>query len=75
VIPNDRGQSAPVGGMMGSRPCLGVKSGALGGGFSHALALECQPVRVVHEPIEDRIGDSWIGDRLTPVSPKSKQMF
>jgi hypothetical protein len=52
---------------MGSCVLLNVKSGTLAGRFSHALALECQPVRVVHEPIEDRVGDGRIGDCLVPV--------
>ena len=52
---------------MGSCVLLVVKSGTFGGGFSHALALEGQPVRVVYEPIEDRVGDGRIGDRLVPV--------
>ena len=49
---------------MGSRPGWGVKSGALGGGFAHALALEGEPVRVVYEPIEDGIGDGRIWDHV-----------
>ena len=52
---------------MGSCVLLDVKSGTLGGHLAHALALECQPVRVVHEPIEDRVGDGRIGDCLVPV--------
>ena len=52
---------------MGSCVLLDVKSGTLGGRFSHALALECEPVRIVHEPIEDSVGDGRIGDRLVPV--------
>src|ERR1019366_7831825 len=35
---------APVDGFMGSWVLLDVKPGILGGRFSHALALECQPV-------------------------------
>src|SRR5450756_1896057 len=52
---------------MGSCVLLAVKSGTASGHFTHALALECQPVRVVHEPIEDRGGDVRIGDCLVPV--------
>ena len=52
---------------MGSCVLLDVKPGTLGGRFSHALALEGEPMRIVHEPIEDRVGDGWIGDRLVPV--------
>ena len=50
-----------------TRPASGVKSGTLGGRLAHALALECQAVRVVYEPIEDGVGDGRIGDRLVPV--------
>jgi hypothetical protein len=52
---------------MGSCVLLDVKSGTLGGHLAHALALECQPVRVVHEPIEDRVGDGRISDCLMPM--------
>ena len=52
---------------MGSCVLLDVKSGTFGGSFAHALALEGEPVRVVHEPIEDGVGDGRIGDRLVPV--------
>ena len=46
---------------------LDVKSGTIGGRLAHALALECHPMRVVHEPVEDRVGDGRIGDCLVPV--------
>jgi hypothetical protein len=49
---------------MGSRPDWGVKSGTLGGGFAHALALEGEPVSIVYEAIEHRVGDG----SSTPVS-------
>ena len=39
----------------------------LGGSFSQALALEGQPVGVMHKPIKDRVGDGRIGDHLVPV--------
>ena len=52
---------------MGSCVLLGVKSVTLGGRFSHALALEREPVRVVYKPIEDGVGDGRIGDCLVPV--------
>jgi len=52
---------------MSSCVLFDVKSGALGGHLAHALALKRQPVRVVYEPIEDRVGDGRIGDRLVPV--------
>jgi hypothetical protein len=67
TIPSEGGQSGPVGGLMGSRSGFGVKSGALGGGFAHAFALEGDPVRVVYKAIEDRVGDGRIGDRVMPV--------
>ena len=52
---------------MGSRPCWGVKSDTFSGGFAHALALEGDPVRVVHEAIEDGVGDGRIGNCVVPV--------
>ena len=52
---------------MGSCVLLAVKSVTVSGHFAHALSLECQPVRVVHEPIEDRVGNGRIGDCLMPV--------
>src|SRR5579863_896500 len=52
---------------MGSCVLLDVKSGAFGGGLSQAFALEGQPVSVVHEPVEDGVGDSRVGDGLMPL--------
>lgn len=52
---------------MSSCDLFDVKSGALGGGFAQAFALEGEAVRIVYEPIEDRVGDGRIGDRLVPV--------
>ena len=46
---------------------LGVKLVMLGGCFSEALALEREPVSVVHQPIENGIGESWITDDLVPM--------
>src|SRR5436190_23436455 len=46
---------------------LVVKLLALGGGFAEALALEREPVGIVHEPIEDGVGDGGIADDLVPV--------
>jgi hypothetical protein len=40
----------------------GVKLGALGGDVAHAVSLQCEPMCVVDETIEDRIGDGWIAD-------------
>ena len=42
---------------MGSCVLLDVKSGTFGGSFSHAFALEGEPMGVVHEPIENGVGD------------------
>src|SRR5271155_4959290 len=52
---------------MSSWDLFEVKSGPLGGCFSHALTLERQPVRIVYEPIEDGVGDGRIGDCFVPV--------
>lgn len=52
---------------MGSCALLAVKPGSFCGRFSHALALECQPVRVVHEAVENGVGDGRIWDHLVPV--------
>ena len=41
------GQRLPSTASWGSCGLLDVKSGTLGGHLAHALALECQPVRVV----------------------------
>src|SRR6266508_3843939 len=46
---------------------LGVKVVTLGGGFAQALALEDEPVGVVHEAVENGIGDGWVADDLVPV--------
>src|SRR4249920_3273763 len=52
---------------MGSCVLLDVKSGTFGGSFSHAFALEGEPMGVVHEPIENGVGDGRICDCLVPV--------
>jgi Diguanylate cyclase, GGDEF domain len=44
-----------------------VKFGTVGSGFAHALALEGDAVRVVHEAIEDGVGDGRIGNCVVPV--------
>ncbi len=41
---------------------LGVKVVTLGGGFAQALALEDEPVGVVHEAVENGIGDGWVDE-------------
>ena len=52
---------------MSSCVLFDVKSGAFGGGFAHTLALEGYPVRIVHEAIEDGVGDGRIDNRVMPV--------
>ena len=52
---------------MGSCDLADVKSGALGGGLAHAVAVERQPVSVVDEPVEDGVGDGRVGDGLVPL--------
>jgi hypothetical protein len=49
---------------MSSCVLFDVKSGTVGSGFAHALALEGDAVRVVHEAIEDGVGDGRIGNCL-----------
>ena len=46
---------------------LGVKCGALGGTLAHALASEVEAMGVVHEAVEDGVGNGWIGDHLVPM--------
>ena len=46
---------------------LGVKCGALGGGFAQGLAVEREAVRSVHEAVEDGVSDCRIDDQLVPV--------
>ena len=74
MIPVDGGQHSGEGGQRlpstaswGHAACLSVKSGAFGGGLAQAFAVEREPVRVVHEPVEDGVGDGGIGDHLVPV--------
>src|SRR5438270_13988481 len=52
---------------MSSCVLFDVKSGALSGGFAQARSLEDESVRVVHEAIEDGVGDGRIGNRVMPV--------
>jgi hypothetical protein len=51
---------------MSSCVLFDVKSGTVGSGFAHALALEGDAVRVVHEAIEDGVGDGRIGNCVVP---------
>ena len=46
---------------------FGVKVVTLGGGFAQALALEGEPVRVVHEAVEDGVCDGRVADAVVPV--------
>lgn len=52
---------------MGSCILLNVKSGTLGGTLAHALAGEVHAVSVVHQPVENGVGNGRIGDHLVPV--------
>ena len=45
----------------------GVKLGALGGDFAHAVTLEREAVSVVDQAIEDSVGDGRISDDLVPL--------
>ena len=44
-----------------------VKPLTLGGGFAQALALKGEPVGVVHEAIEDSVGDGGVADDVVPM--------
>ena len=44
-----------------------VKSGAVGGGLAHTLSVQGEPVRIVHEAIEDGIGNGRLWDHFVPV--------
>jgi hypothetical protein len=44
-----------------------VKRLTLDGGFAEALALEREPVSVVHQSIENGVGESRITDDLVPM--------
>ena len=39
--------------------------------LSHAVSFQREPVRVVHEAVEDGIGDGGIADHLVPISTGS----
>jgi hypothetical protein len=52
---------------MGSCRRVGVKSGLLGGQFSHAISLQDQAMGVVNETIEDGVGDGLVADQFVPV--------
>ena len=64
---DDAGQCFPSTLVMRSGRRLGVKCGALRGGFTEALAGEAEAVGVVHEAIEDGVGNGRIGDHVVPV--------
>lgn len=46
---------------------VAVKLLTLGGRFAEALALEGEPVGVLHEAIEDGVRDGGIADDLMPM--------
>ena len=35
--------------------------------FAHRLAFEFDSIRVVNQPIQDRVGDRGVGDDLVPL--------
>jgi hypothetical protein len=39
----------------------------LGGDLAHAVSLQGEALSVVDEPVEDGIGDGWVGDDLVSV--------
>ena len=39
-------------------------------GVAQGLAVEFQAVRVVHEAVEDRVGDGRVDDQVVPVSDR-----
>ena len=64
---DDAGQCLPSTMVMRSGLCRCVKWGAFGGGFAQALACEGEAMGVVHEPVEDGVGNGWIGDHVVPM--------
>ena len=52
---------------MSSCVLFDVKSGALGGGLAHALSVQGKPVRIVHQAVEDGVGNGRIWDHFVPV--------
>jgi hypothetical protein len=64
---DDAGQCLPSTMVMRSGLCAGVKWGAFGGGFAQALAGEAEAMGVVYEPVEDGVGNGWIGDHIVPM--------
>ena len=67
TIPIEGGQYWPVGTFMGSQRWRGVKTGSFGCDLSHAVSFQREPVSVVHEAVEDGIGDGGIADHLVPM--------
>ena len=43
----------------------------LGGRFAEALAFEREPVGIVHEPIEDGVGNGGVADDLVPTGRRT----
>ena len=64
---DDAGRCLPSTVIIRSGRCPGVKGGAFGGGFAQALAGQAEAMGVVHEAVEDGVGDGWIGDHLVPM--------
>jgi len=64
---DDAGQCVPSTMVIRSGLYPGVKWGALGAGFAQALAGESEAMGVVHEAVEDGVGNGRIGDHIVPM--------
>lgn len=64
----------PIDGFRDSCRAIPVKSGAFGVAFAEAVAGEAQAVSVVHEPVENGIGHSWVGAYID-TTRKERRMF
>lgn len=54
-----------IDGCKGSRRGAGVKLGWLGGELSHAVSIQGEAVGVVHEAVEDGVGDGRVPEHRT----------
>ena len=61
------GRGPRVGVCIRSVIALAIKLLTFGGGFTKTFALEREPMGIVHEAIENGIGDGGIADDLVPV--------
>jgi hypothetical protein len=57
----------PVDGLSDSRRLVFVRSGAFGGVLAHAVAHQIEPVGVMYEPVEDRVGNGRVSHHFVPV--------